>query len=200
MLIRNSYLKLSAFSIALLVGLGVGDASNFSQDNSPNLVGIDTTQPTQALVNEETQSQSLVSLIDGDYQFCSQPEPADWRDGAGVCFNFNKSGHHVEGYYGYPHSDRFICVQGEVNGNQVIGEALVVSWAGGQWGEIPTSAFEWDDEQRLTLDQGERLRTDSDSQHQVEQILFHRAVLNIDGFYRYSRPRMNSPSEVCHFL
>jgi len=198
MLIRNSRLKLSAVSIALLAGLSVGNVSNLSQNNSLSLAGISITQPIQAL-NGETQSRSLTALIDGDYQFCSQPEPTDWRDGAGVCFNFNKLGQHVEGYYGYPHSDRFICIQGEVNGSQVIGEALVVSWAGDQWGEIPTSAFEWDDEQRLTLDQGELLHTSDTSHHRVEQILFRRAVLNIDGFYQYSNPRMNAPLAVCNF-
>ncbi len=48
---------------------------------------------------------SIAKLANGNYQFCSQPKPNDWRDGAGVCLNFVKVGDRIGGYYGYPHSD-----------------------------------------------------------------------------------------------
>lgn len=200
MLIRSSLMNFGTVSIALLVGLLVAHTFGPSQVRGFNLIDASIAQPIPSPASTGSQSRSLVTLMDGDYQFCSQPEPTDWRDGAGVCFNFNKLGHHVEGYYGYPHSDRFICIQGEVDGNQITGEALAVSWAGAWWNEIPTSVFEWDDEKHLTLDQGELIRPSGDSQNQVDQIVFHRVVLNVDGFYQYSSPRMNSPSELCQFL
>lgn len=188
----------SAIFLVLLIERGEGDSPSTVQGDRLNQAGMALPIPSPTLV--EAESPSLVALTDGGYQFCSQPEPTDWRDGAGVCFNFNKLGTQVEGYYGYPHSDRFICLRGEVDGNQVTGEALAISWAGFQWNEIPASGFEWDTEAHLTLHQAERIRPSSNSQHQEEWIVFHRAVLNVDGFYQYSRPRMNSPSELCHFL
>lgn len=195
MLTCNSLLKFSLASIVILTGLGVYHVPLSSQGGSFNLASEGLAQPIQSNV----EPQSLAALIDGNYQFCSQAEPTDWHVGAGVCFNFNKLGHHVEGYYGYPHSDRFICIRGEVDGNLITGEALAVSWTGLWWNEIPKSAFKWDAEARLTLDQGEIIQTSGDAQNRVEWILFHSAVLNIDGFYQYSTPRMTSPPELCHF-
>jgi hypothetical protein len=149
------------------------------------------------------QSQSgVAALSDGTYQFCSQPDPADWRDGAGVCFNFNKVGDYVEGYYGYPHSDDFICVRGSVDGSLITGEALAVVWAGSSWEHTPDTAFTWDAEGHLTLDQGDFLQTTSDEtpgdeSGQTNWVLFHSSLLNVDGFYQYSLPRMVAPSILC---
>ncbi|MEO1149264.1 MAG: hypothetical protein AAFY26_27495, partial [Cyanobacteria bacterium J06638_22] len=39
----------------------------------------------------------LADLADGAYQFCTEPDPEDWHDGAGVCLNLVKQGTTVEG-------------------------------------------------------------------------------------------------------
>lgn len=200
MLFQTSLLRLGAVSFILLAGPGARDILNPGHNYRVSDSGVDIAQPSQQRNGSAAQVRSLVTLPDGVYQVCSQPEPTDWHGGAGVCFNFNKLGHHVEGYYGYPHSDRFICIRGEVSENVVTGEALATSWAGARWDSIPASAFEWDDEKHLSLDQGEMIQTSDDAANPVEWILFRRAILNLDGFYQYSHLRMNSPSELCHFL
>lgn len=142
-------------------------------------------------------SVNINNLPDGKYQFCSQPDPQDWRDGNGVCFNFAKVGNRVDGYYGYPHSPNFMCVRGTVNGNQITGEALAILWVGNQQHKIPESAFKWDLEGRLTLSQGNAIRTANDSDDVTQWILYRQAALNMDNFYQYNRPRMTPPSQLC---
>lgn len=154
--------------------------------------------PIPVNIKDRTQS-AIATLTNGNYQYCSQPDPHDWRDGAGVCFNFAKIGDRVNGYYGYPHSDNFICVKGQVNGNLITGEALTISWADNQWRNIPKSAFKWDSEGRLTLSQGNIIRTLNDAEGRTTWILFRNASLNISGFYQYNTPRMKPPSELCEW-
>ncbi|WP_256973546.1 hypothetical protein [Nostoc sp. T09] len=52
---------------------------------------------------ERSRRHKIADLADKNYQFCTQSDPQDWRDGAGVCFAFAKIGNRVDGYYGYPH-------------------------------------------------------------------------------------------------
>lgn len=40
-----------------------------------------------------------------------------------------KIGDRIDGYYGYPHSEHFICIRGKVDSNLITGEALEISWA-----------------------------------------------------------------------
>ncbi|YAF97174.1 MAG: hypothetical protein AB3A66_05775 [Nodularia sp. CChRGM 3473] len=145
------------------------------------------------------QSVNIADLADGNYQFCSQPDPQDWRDGAGVCLNFQKAGNRVDGYYGYPHSDNFICIQGTVDKNQIAGEALEILWGGNQQHKIPQSAFKWDSEGRLTLSQGNIMHSANNDEDAVKKILYRQASLNIQGFYQYNRPRMTPPSQLCEW-
>jgi hypothetical protein len=140
---------------------------------------------------------TIATLANGNYQFCSQPKPQDWRNGAGVCFNFTKTGDLVDGYYGYPHSDDFICVRGLTNGSLVTGEALAISWGGRQWISIPKPEFKWDEEGHLSLKDGKVIRTAMDRGGRTEWILFSHAKLNTDGFYQYQQPLMTSPSQLC---
>jgi hypothetical protein len=143
-------------------------------------------------------SQTIVArLSDGQYQFCSEPKPNDWRTGAGVCFNFAKVGNRVDGYYGYPHSDAFVCVRGTVAGNAMTGEALEISWGGSQRTKIPPSAFHWDAEKRLTLSQGRIVRTVENAVDRTDWIIYRRASLNVDGFYQYEAPIMTPPTKLC---
>ncbi len=44
------------------------------------------------LSSDEANAQNAIAtLANGNYQLCSQPKPLDWRNGAGVCFNFTKN-------------------------------------------------------------------------------------------------------------
>jgi hypothetical protein len=147
----------------------------------------------------QNQRYAIANLADGNYQFCSQPDPKDWRVGAGVCFNFGKISDRVDGYYGYPHSDDFICVRGKVNNNLITGEALEISWAVNPWNKIPESTFKWDSEGRLTLSQGSIIRTSNSENGRINWILFPKASLNITGFYQYSSPKMTPPSQLCEW-
>ncbi|HEY9642025.1 MAG TPA: hypothetical protein V6C57_16175 [Coleofasciculaceae cyanobacterium] len=156
-------------------------------------------QPASGSANGTAPTPLLATLADGSYQFCSQPEPSDWHVGAGVCFNFAKQSDRIDGYYGYPHSDNFICIRGTVNGNLISGEALAISWVGNQWEHIPESAFTWDLEQHLTLNQVTIVRNVNEAGEKTDWILFHRALLNLDGFYQYSTPRMRAAAELCHW-
>lgn len=140
---------------------------------------------------------AIATLVDGNYQFCSQPKPSDWRSGAGVCFNFVKIGDRVDGYYGYPHSDDSICVRGKVRDGLITGEALATSWGGRQWISIPKTEFKWDEEGHLNLKDGKVIRTATDRGGRTEWILFSHASLNIKGFHQYDRTLMTSPSQLC---
>ena len=104
-----------------------------------------------------TPSPNLGSFADGSYQVCSEPKSSRF-DGAGVCFVFVKKASHVNGYYGYPHSDGFACLRGSVQGNQVRGEAYIALWDRDRQYEIPPSAFHWDQEERLLLNDGKLIQ------------------------------------------
>lgn len=88
----------------------------------------------------------LTNLPDGTYQFCTEPNPQDWQDGAGVCLNFEKHGTTVDGYYGYPHSSHFVCLRGQVLEDWLYGQGMVMSWSGQPWPDIPQAEFNWDQE------------------------------------------------------
>jgi hypothetical protein len=149
-----------------------------------------------------TASVNIASLANGNYQLCSQPDPKDWRDGAGVCFNFSKTGNRVNGYYGYPHSDQFICIRGLVDGARITGEGLGIVWDNLQLNNTPKSAeFKWDSEGRLTLSQGHILNLNTinaDDDH-AQWIFYRKASLNLQGFYQYNRPRMTPVSQLCQW-
>ena len=75
----------------------------------------------------------LVDLPNGTYQFCTEPAPQDWRDGAGTCLIFAKIDTTASGYYGYPHSENFICLDGEISQTDIFGTGMAISWAGDAW-------------------------------------------------------------------
>jgi hypothetical protein len=150
------------------------------------------------------QALNIASLINGNYQFCSQPDPKDWRDGAGVCFNFNKNGNLVNGYYGYPHSDQFICIRGIVDadacGDCITGEGLGIAWDDLPLKNTPEAAeFKWDSEGHLTLSKGNILNTVNADEDNAKWILYRKASLNLEGFYQYNRPRMTPVSQLCQW-
>ncbi|HEY9659851.1 MAG TPA: hypothetical protein V6C65_15450, partial [Allocoleopsis sp.] len=154
---------------------------------------------TETIQGADTSIGTIATLADGSYQVCSVPDPQDWQNGAGVCLVFNKQGDRVEGYYGYPHSDRFICLRGNVEANQITGEALTLSWAGNVWEGIPDTPFTWDDEGHLTLSQGNIVRSSGGADDRTDWILFRNAQLEVNHFYPYSPPRMVAPTQLCRW-
>lgn len=144
------------------------------------------------------QKVNIASLANGNYQFCSQPDPQDWRDGVGVCANFQKIGNRFDGYYGYPHSDSFICIRGEIKNSLIAGKALSILWTDEQNNNLPTSAFKWDSEERLTLSQGKLINA-AKHEDDVQWIVYNQALLNLEGFYQYNRPRMTPVSQLCEW-
>ncbi|MBD2446643.1 hypothetical protein H6G76_05580 [Nostoc sp. FACHB-152] len=151
-----------------------------------------------------TQPGKIASLVNGNYQLCSQPDPKDWRDGAGVCFNFSKTGNRVNGYYGYPHSEQFICIRGIVDadacGERITGEGLGIAWDNFPLKNTPESAeFKWDSEGHLTLSKGNIFNTVNADEDNAKWILYRKASLNIEGFYQYNHPRMTPVSQLCQW-
>jgi hypothetical protein len=147
-----------------------------------------------SLVQAQIAPTPIDKLANGKYQFCSQPKPNDWRDGAGVCLNFAKVGDRIDGYYGYPHSDVFICIRGNIVGDRLTGQALGISWFTTQPDEVPQNRLEWDVEKRLRLGRGKVIRSIRD---RTDWTLFQDASLNLQGFYQYVKPQMTPASKLC---
>lgn len=182
--------RLAIFSrlrLALIVGM-------------PLIVGLST------IYSHQAQSNPLSRLGNGRYQMCSQPPPKDWQQGAGVCLVFRKQNdssrvgqgaNRIEGYYGYPHSDAFVCLRGAINRTQLTGQGYLVSWEGSPWSNSSTKPFFWDREQHLLLEQGKQIRSQPQSRSEMDQILFQKATLNLRSFYLYQDSQMISPEQLC---
>lgn len=140
---------------------------------------------------------AIATLPNGHHQLCSKPDPMDWRDGAGVCFNFNKTGPNIEGYYGYPNSDEFVCIRGTANANLIQGEGLALSWPGAVWYKVSDAELTWDSEGHLKIVQGKIVRSAGKGEERIDWLRFHKVVLDVSHFYRYRSPKMASPSKLC---
>ena len=140
---------------------------------------------------------AIATFNNGNHQVCSQPDPQSWQDGEGVCFVFDKTGKQVAGYYGYPHSDRFICMKGTVNHNQVVGEAFSLLWEGETVSDVSQVPFKWDQEGHLTLSQPEEVRLADRRDRNFSAIHFQTATLDLDNFHHYEKPKMKSPLDLC---
>jgi hypothetical protein len=191
----------SRFVIGPASGLGIGLVSGFllmaaaalpAPLNASKANGSPETAPETAL---ETTENLLAHLADGAYQFCTEPAPTDWRDGAGACLNVVKEGTILDGYYGYPHSESFVCLQGEVSENELHGQGFSISWPDHPWSNIPQTAFIWDEEGRLSLAEASVTRHEGN----VSWITFRQADLNMQALYLYPSARMNPPAQVCSF-
>lgn len=164
----------------------------------PSIISVLTISLNTATPKEVTSQPSILEeLGNGNYQFCSQIDPKDGRDGAGVCFNFAKRGDRVDGYYGYPHSGTFICVRGRTEQDQIVGHGLVQAWPGHPWPPIVPSQYKWQLDSHLTLRNGYLVRSLKERRGRVDWIQFDEAVLNIDGFHQYSTVKMHPPSQLC---
>jgi hypothetical protein len=135
--------------------------------------------------------QNIARLDDAAYQFCSEPEPRDWRQGSGVCFWFKKVGNEVVGMYGYPHSSRYVdCISGSIDRQAVTGQALAIATSGDDWPQLPQKGLTWDEEGHLQLGTGKIVHTERHQSGQLELIHFRTAVINLQGFYRYSAAKV----------
>ncbi len=152
---------------------------------------------TTQLSHSLNSASALTALPDGDYQICSQPDSQDWRDGAGVCFRFTKVAAQFDGYYGYPHSDNFVCFRGQVTADRLTGEALALSWAGDRWLNLLPTPFRWDQEGRLLLSNGTIVHRTNRLDERFDWIHFKTATLDISDFYQYPSPRMRAAADLC---
>jgi hypothetical protein len=196
---KNPLLKLLAI---VFIVISTGTILNGNEPGSTSILTKNrnlrvSRSPSSPSVKQSASTQAISTLVNGNYQFCSEPPPSDWRSGAGVCFNFTKIGDRVSGYYGYPHTDDFICVRGKIKDNLVTGEALMVSWLGREWTSIPKTAIKWDKEGRLTIKDSKIIRTTIDKSGRTDWILFGSAKLDPKGFYQSNKSLLTSPSQLC---
>ena len=200
MVSSNPLLKLlKIWSITMSLGMlfsssQPGNTSTLTIERESRLA-IESFSPSSA--QNPLDRQQIATLTNGNYQYCTEPPPRDWRTGAGVCFYFTKISDRVSGYYGYPYTDDFICVRGKIKNNLVIGEALMMSWLGRGWTNIPKTALKWDEEGHLLLKGGKISRTTIDKNGRTDWILFGSAKLDAQGFYRSNKLSLTPPSRLC---
>ena len=72
--------------------------------------------------NANQERTNIENLPDGNYRYCSEPD-INSSDGESWCFNFNKKEFDVVGTYSYwaPKDTRQICIEGEAEGNTIVG-------------------------------------------------------------------------------
>lgn len=157
-------------------------------------------QASQSLTSVVAKGQGpsqLATLKDGNYQFCSQPDPGGWWVGAGVCFVFSKRGDAVDGYYGHPHSNNFVCIRGTARDHQIHGEGFIPFWQDGTSESQVMPESLKDQEGHLYLSQGKRMYSQSQNMAGSQILFFASASLKINQFYQYSSPRMTPASRLC---
>jgi hypothetical protein len=156
------------------------------------------TAPLRLTEAQSSAQEPLADLPDGHHQLCSEPDPEDWRDGAGVCLDFSKQDRYIQGYYGYPHSSDFVCLQGELDSLGIVqGEGHLLIWGETTADAIPSGRFAWDSEGHLNLDDAGPLRQVGEGHFPLYLVLFREAELNTDRFYHYPLPRMKSHLDLC---
>lgn len=81
---------------------------------------------------------------------------------------------------------------------QMIGQALVISWPGHTWSNVPPM-FQWTFGERLSLNSGYVIRTIKNETGTVAWIQFDDAVLNLEGFYQYPQVKMSPTEQLCNW-
>lgn len=156
-------------------------------------------QPSKGWMAKEMPSSSIGSWNNGRYQLCTELEPQDWRDGAGVCAVFSKMDRRWDGYFGYPHSDRFICLRGMVVEDLFRGQALTLTWVDSQNPSLASLEKDWQMEERIHVQQAKILRTEPAEDGWVVWVKFEKVTLDLKGMHRYAKAKMRSPSELCNW-
>ncbi len=165
--------------------------------SNASIQGLAQLSPMSSGQQQRQQEDAIATLPNGHYQLCSKPDPMDWRDGAGVCFNFMKTGQNIEGYYGYPNSDEFVCIRGTAKTHLIRGEGLALSWPGAVWYKTSDSELTWDAEGHLKIIRGEIIHSAGKDDERIDWLRFHKVVLDVSNFYRYRSPKMTPPSVLC---
>jgi len=141
---------------------------------------------------------SLDTFKDGNHRICSQ-KPVLFVSGKmeerGVCLWFRKRGTHVIGLFALPATDSGICIAGKITQNIINGVAIdEVSSEVGQGLPLDntetaqTPLMYWDDTHFLEI--GDSFLIDVAYDKKVQQyggqIFYRKAVLNLNGFYKYT--------------
>jgi hypothetical protein len=145
------------------------------------------------------QRAAIATWPNGRYQLCSQPQPKDWKDGAGVCVVFSKTGTQIDGYYGYPHSDRFICLRGSITDDFFKGEGLAFTWFPSPTPNVTTLEKQWDAEGRIQVDKVQIPKLEPIEDGWGAWVRFQMTTLDLKGLYRYATPKMRPASELCNW-
>ena len=182
----------ASLGLLLLLELAEPAAAQSSEIASPGAT------PSTLAEEPSSAQEPLADLPDGHHQLCSEPDPKDWRDGAGVCLDFSKQDQYIQGYFGYPHSSDFVCLQGELDSPGIVrGEGHLLIWGEATTDEIPSDRFAWDSTGHLNLNDVGLLRQVGEENFPIYRVLFREAELNTDRFYRYPTPRMKSHLDLC---
>lgn len=175
----------------LVGGFGLLLLSQVSSQAKVSLAQIAAAQDTTIPIGGQVKSlTAIAALPDGNYQFCSEPEPPEIHLGAGVCYWFRKMGQDVIGYYGLPNSDIFIdCLRGKIQSEQIIGSALAVVRLDPKDPEPPQTSVKW---HTVTLESGEVVHSMGDRFGKLEILTFPKASLTLQDFYRYGPAKVQA--------
>ncbi|MEW5856111.1 MAG: hypothetical protein AB1861_01795, partial [Cyanobacteriota bacterium] len=144
-----------------------------------------------------TPVQSIQSLSNGNYTFCSKP-PSGTGNQQGVdlghCYVFSKKGNRLVGdlYDTKTLGEVTACVSGAVNNKTVSGEAIEIVGDIGRQNTPPNSSgnklVNWDNQGYLKVARATVIgRLNSPGRNNVRKIRYRSALLNLNGFYRHNQ-------------
>jgi hypothetical protein len=145
-----------------------------------------------------TPVQSIQSLPNGDYRFCSKSPSADTGNGdTGYCYVFNKRGNRLVGdfYDSRSLGEVSACVSGTLNNKTVRGEAVELVGDIGNRNIPPNSRgnrlVNWDSQGYLKVARAAQIGRNPTTGSR--KIRYRNGVLKLDGFYRYSQSAKGAP-------
>ncbi len=144
-----------------------------------------------------TPVQSIQSLSNGNYTFCSKP-PSGTGNQQGVdlghCYVFSKKGNRLVGnlYDTKTLGEVTACVSGAVNKKTVSGEAIEIVGDIGRQNPPANSSgtrlVNWDNQGYLKVARATVMgRLNSPGSNNVRRIRYRSALLNLNGFYRHNQ-------------
>lgn len=158
-----------------------------------------------AIFSTSAQAESQIqNLQNGNYKFCSNPPPTNQAssasmENAGYCFMFRKKGNRLVGNYYDARSfgEVSVCVTGTLSNNILTGEAVELVGDIGRQSSPPSSEgtqlVKWDKQGYLRVAGAKVIRRTQTGSRTVH---YRRALLNLNGFYRY-KPGERQPPTNC---
>ncbi|MBD2744521.1 hypothetical protein [Coleofasciculus sp. FACHB-1120] len=144
-----------------------------------------------------TPVQSIQSLSNGNYTFCSKPPSGTGNQQGldlGHCYVFSKKGNRLVGnlYDTKTLGEVTACVSGAVNNKTVSGEAIEIVGDIGRQNPPPnasgTRLVNWDNQGYLKVARATVIsRLNSPGRNNVRKIRYRSALLNLNGFYRHNQ-------------